>query len=166
MKKKELSFTLKEEKDIKGKGKKESSNIAKATINLADYSDHGTIKIETLQMSMAKERKSKEKRNPTLMIKIETQWLKLNNKVLVKKSEINDKSEDKQSDGPTVTIGNDEFVLQQAEDPTDTSMGGVSDNEEEDKGVFESDDEEKKRGIKKRRIKKRRIKKRRIKKSC
>jgi len=131
--KKELSFTLKEDKDAKGKSKKESASVGKGVINLADFSEHGTIRTETLQIAFAKERKSKEKRNPSLMVKIETQWLKLNNKVLVKKSEGN-------ANGESVKIGNDEFVLQQADDVTESNVD-VSDAEEEDKEEFEMDED-------------------------
>eukprot|EP01114_Cavostelium_apophysatum_P012934 TRINITY_DN3021_c0_g1_i6.p1 TRINITY_DN3021_c0_g1~~TRINITY_DN3021_c0_g1_i6.p1 ORF type:complete len:1113 (-),score=533.61 TRINITY_DN3021_c0_g1_i6:18-3356(-) len=130
--KKELAFNIKEEKEVKGK--KEAVAIGKATLNLAEFSAHGTIKIESLAVTPSKDRKTKEKRNPTLMVKIETQWLKVNNQVLVKKSDGG------KSDAPSVKIGNEQFELRPTDEITETSANNVSDNESEGEDFKDDDD--------------------------
>jgi hypothetical protein len=51
--------------------------------SLGAYAEAGTFKTEALPV-VSEKKKDKKEESPTLMLKIESQWLKLNNKKLVK----------------------------------------------------------------------------------
>jgi len=114
--------------------------IAKGFLLLNNHAEHGSIRTESLQLQYEKKPKEKTSRNPTLMIKIEVQWVKLNNKNLVKK-------EDADSNGSksknTVKIGQDVFEQHSADEITDTTMGSNSDDDEKPSGNFDEDEDEK-----------------------
>mmetsp|Transcript_8537 Transcript_8537/g.11795 ORF Transcript_8537/g.11795 Transcript_8537/m.11795 type:complete len:1108 (-) Transcript_8537:45-3368(-) len=119
--KKDLTFVLKEtRKDSKEKDpKKAGEEIAKGSIDLSTYADTNTVKQETISL-VPKDKKGKK---VSLSLTIETQWLKVGNKLVVKKGTGNNP---------------EDFVLETADEFTETNAS-YSDNEEE---KFPDDDEE------------------------
>jgi len=125
--KKELIFVIKEE--ITGKkDKKESEELGRTVLGLTQFADAGTIRTQSLPVQL---KDKKEKKSPTIMIKIETNWLKINNKAIVKKTKNEEEptSEDKPATGDKPVKTNDEdYVLESTNDLTEGGSG--SDDEE------------------------------------
>lgn len=129
--KKELSIFVKSSLSKDSSKKKETKTIGTTSLNLSDYMEHGTIRHESLPL------KCKEKGvTPMLSIKIESKWLKINNKILVKRegSELGNKE--------NIEVGGEKYNLETTDEIT-ANTAASSDNEEE-KVVFERDEENKK----------------------
>lgn len=60
--------------------KKVGEEIAKAVIDLSSYADTNTVKQETITLTP----KDKKAKKISLTVTIETQWLKVGNKLVVK----------------------------------------------------------------------------------
>jgi len=120
--KKELIFVIKEEVTGK-KDKKESEELGRTVLGLTQFADAGTIRTQSLPVQL---KDKKEKKSPTIMIKIETSWLKINNKAIVKKTT---KNEEEPTTGDKPVKTNDEdYVLESTNELTEGGSG--SDDEE------------------------------------
>ena len=124
--------------------------MGKGSINLVTYAEPGTIRHEAVTIKTEK----KTSIQPTLMIKIESNWVKLNNKNIVKKTDESSNNSSKRSSvsGTTlgtsnddkIKIGNEEYVLQTSDDITDTQASDDDDDDDDVKELEDDDNDNKK----------------------
>eukprot|EP01119_Soliformovum_irregulare_P009736 TRINITY_DN233_c1_g1_i3.p1 TRINITY_DN233_c1_g1~~TRINITY_DN233_c1_g1_i3.p1 ORF type:complete len:1129 (-),score=594.88 TRINITY_DN233_c1_g1_i3:46-3432(-) len=143
--KKEVTFLLSRESiDKKKKEKSEPDAIAKGSLVLNSYAVAGSIKSDTVTLV------AKDKAKITLGVRIETKWVKVNNKMLVKKNE-GEASSNPVSRTPSndvkspssrtsMMIEGENYSLQTADEITETDAS-VSDDEDGNSGFPDDEDD-------------------------